>query len=234
MNNNTTLGVSDRVYQQECIPVGCVPPVLYHTEGRGVSLSWGSLSGGISVMEILPGQRSPLPPVNRMTDTRLRLRAVIILPTMNFGTNKPTFFKPPHYYCPSTKREGNVSSSVSLSVHGGPMWLLATMPLVTSPYRDHPPPLGHVKMCSTRSLYALPRSCSSLFTTYTRLSASGPLATWLQCLLMWSTFGNVTRYSNICIASLIECIWCNFSAGKMTIWERNSILIFRVVTLPSR
>ena len=37
-DNNLLLG---KIITQECIPVGCVPPALYHT--------WGSLSRGVSV-----------------------------------------------------------------------------------------------------------------------------------------------------------------------------------------
>ena len=41
--------------KQECIPVGCVPPVLYHT--GGVSVQGQCLSGGVSVQGFLSENR---------------------------------------------------------------------------------------------------------------------------------------------------------------------------------
>ena len=55
--------------EQECIPVGCVPPALYRTGGLcpGGGLSKGSLSGGLCQGGSLSGR----PPVSRMTDRQV-------------------------------------------------------------------------------------------------------------------------------------------------------------------
>ena len=61
---------SKQRYQQECIPVGCVPPALYRTGG-----------GSLSARGLYQGD--PLPPVDRQTTvkilpwTKLRLWAVM-------------------------------------------------------------------------------------------------------------------------------------------------------------
>ena len=75
------------IYLQECIPVGCIPPALYHTGGKslsgGGSLSRGSLSGGSLSRGggICPGVRGSLSrergvsvretPVDRQTPVKL-------------------------------------------------------------------------------------------------------------------------------------------------------------------
>ena len=46
------------IYQQECIPVGCVPPA-------SVAISVGG--GGLSALGCLPGEWGCTPPVNRIT-----------------------------------------------------------------------------------------------------------------------------------------------------------------------
>ena len=49
-----TVTVFRYIWQQECIPVGCVPSALYHTEGLcpGNLCPRGSLSRGVSVQQV--------------------------------------------------------------------------------------------------------------------------------------------------------------------------------------
>ena len=69
--------------EQECIPVGCVPPVLYRT-GGSLCPGGGSLSRVVYVEKRGLYQGDTLPPVNRMTYRcknitflQLRFRVVI-------------------------------------------------------------------------------------------------------------------------------------------------------------
>ena len=130
---------------------------------RGVCV-WGPLYvGGPCPRGYLSGRRPPrdrdsLPLlINRMTDTRLRLWAVIILPTMNFGTNKANRLSSNLPIITARQRSGEVMFSVVSLYPRGSHVTISYDAISHLTIQGPPPhPLGHVKMCSTKSsLYTL-------------------------------------------------------------------------------
>ena len=86
--------------EQECIPVGCVPPVLYRT-GGSLCPGGGSLSRGVYVEKGGLYQADTLPPVNRMTYRcknitflQLRFRVVINQQWVQWSTHVSISFHP--------------------------------------------------------------------------------------------------------------------------------------------